>query len=33
MILCISHVLEVVEKTCARVIVIHNGRIMADDSV
>ena len=33
MILYISHVLEVVEKVCARVIVIHQGRIMADDSV
>jgi ABC-2 type transport system ATP-binding protein len=33
MIFYISHVLEVVEKTCARVIVIHQGRIMADDSV
>ena len=29
----ISHVLEVVEKVCARVIVIHNGRIVANDSV
>ncbi len=33
MILYISHVLEVVEKVCARVIVIHKGRIMAEDSV
>jgi ABC-2 type transport system ATP-binding protein len=32
-ILYISHVLEVVEKVCARVIVIHHGRIMANDSV
>lgn len=33
MILYISHVLEVVEKVCARVIIIHKGRIMAEDSV
>ena len=33
MILYISHVLEVVEKVCARVIVIHKGQIKADDSV
>ena len=32
-ILYISHVLEVVEKVCARVIVIHKGQIMAEDSV
>ncbi len=32
-ILYISHVLEVVEKVCARVIVIHKGRILANDSV
>ncbi len=32
-ILYISHVLEVVEKVCARVVVIHRGRILADDSV
>ncbi len=32
-ILYISHVLEVVEAVCARVIVIHRGRIVADDSV
>jgi len=32
-ILYISHVLELVEKVCLRVIVIHKGRIMADDSV
>lgn len=32
-ILYISHVLEVVEKVCARVIVIHKGQIKADDSV
>ena len=29
----ISHVLEVVETVCMRVIVIHNGRIVADDPV
>ena len=28
-----SHILEVVEKVCSRVIIIHNGRILADDSV
>jgi ABC-2 type transport system ATP-binding protein len=33
MILYISHVLEVVEKVCARVMIIYRGRIMADDSV
>ena len=33
MILYISHVLEVVEKVCAQVIIIYNGRIMAADSV
>ena len=33
MILYISHVLEVVEKVCARVIIIYRGRIMANDSV
>jgi ABC-2 type transport system ATP-binding protein len=33
MILYISHVLEVVEKVCARVIIIYKGKIMADDSV
>ncbi len=32
-ILYISHVLEVVESVCEHVIVIHKGRIMADDSV
>ena|ERR1017187_9522206 len=32
-ILHISHVLEVVEKVCARVIVIHKGKIMANDPV
>lgn len=33
MILYISHVLEVVEKVCARVIVLHKGKVMANDSV
>ncbi|MCC6862882.1 MAG: ABC transporter ATP-binding protein [Bryobacterales bacterium] len=28
-----SHVLEVVEKVCSRVIILHRGRILADDSV
>jgi ABC-2 type transport system ATP-binding protein len=28
-----SHVLELVEKACSRVIVIHQGKIVADDSV
>ena len=32
-ILYISHVLEVVEKVCARVVILYRGRIMADDSV
>jgi ABC-2 type transport system ATP-binding protein len=32
-ILYISHVLEVVEKVCERVVIIYKGRIMADDSV
>jgi ABC-2 type transport system ATP-binding protein len=32
-ILYISHVLEVVEKVCAHVIIIYKGRIMASDSV
>jgi ABC-2 type transport system ATP-binding protein len=32
-ILYISHVLEVVEKVCAHVIIIYKGRIMAADSV
>jgi ABC-2 type transport system ATP-binding protein len=33
MILYISHVLEVVERVCAQVIIIYRGRIMAADSV
>jgi ABC-2 type transport system ATP-binding protein len=28
-----SHILELVEKACSRVIVIHQGRVVADDSV
>ena len=32
-ILYISHVLEVVEKVCARVVIIYKGKIMAADSV
>ncbi len=28
-----SHVLEVVEKVCSRVIVLHRGEVVADDSV
>jgi ABC-2 type transport system ATP-binding protein len=28
-----SHVLEVVEKICTRVIILHQGRVVADDSV
>jgi ABC-2 type transport system ATP-binding protein len=28
-----SHVLEAVQKTCGRIIVLHRGRIVADDSV
>jgi ABC-2 type transport system ATP-binding protein len=32
-ILYISHVLEVVEKVCERVVIIYKGRIMAADSV
>jgi ABC-2 type transport system ATP-binding protein len=28
-----SHVLESVEKLCTRVLVLHAGRIVADDSV
>ncbi|MBN9662799.1 MAG: ABC transporter ATP-binding protein [Acidobacteria bacterium] len=33
MILYISHVLEVVERVCERVVIIYKGRIMANDSV
>jgi ABC-2 type transport system ATP-binding protein len=32
-ILYTSHVLDVVEKLCTRVIVLHEGRVVADDSV
>ncbi len=32
-ILYISHVLEVVEKVCARVVILHKGRVVADDSM
>ena len=32
-ILYCSHVLEVVEKICSRVFVIHKGSLVADDSV
>lgn len=28
-----SHVLEVVEKLCSRVVILHQGRVVADDSV
>jgi ABC-2 type transport system ATP-binding protein len=28
-----SHVLEVVERLCTRVVVLHRGRAVADDSV
>jgi ABC-2 type transport system ATP-binding protein len=28
-----SHILEVVERLCTRVVVLHQGRIVADDSV
>jgi ABC-2 type transport system ATP-binding protein len=28
-----SHILEVVEKACSRVVIIHKGNIVADDSV
>jgi len=28
-----SHVLELVEKVCSRVIILHKGRVVADDSV
>jgi ABC-2 type transport system ATP-binding protein len=32
-VLYISHVLELVEKVCDHIVVIHRGRIVADDSV
>jgi len=28
-----SHILEVVEKVCSRVIILHKGRVVADESV
>lgn len=28
-----SHILEVVEKACSRVVILHRGNIVADDSV
>ncbi len=28
-----SHILEIVEKICSRIVIIHRGRIVADDSV
>ena len=28
-----SHILEVVEKVCSRVIIIHRGKVITDDSV
>ena len=28
-----SHVLEVVEKVCHRVVILHKGRIVANDSI
>ena len=28
-----SHILEVVEKVCSRVIIVHKGKILTDDSV
>ena len=33
LLLYISHVLEVVEKVCAKVIILYKGRVMADDAV
>jgi ABC-2 type transport system ATP-binding protein len=32
-VLYISHVLELVEKVCDHIVVIHRGRVVADDSV
>ena len=32
-VLYISHVLELVEKVCEHIVVIYQGRIVADDSV
>jgi ABC-2 type transport system ATP-binding protein len=28
-----SHVLEVVEKVCHRVVILHKGRVVANDSI
>jgi ABC-2 type transport system ATP-binding protein len=28
-----SHILEVVEKICSRVLIVHKGRVVADDSI
>jgi len=28
-----SHVLEVVEKVCSRVVILHRGRVVANDSI
>jgi ABC-2 type transport system ATP-binding protein len=28
-----SHIMEIVEKVCSKVIILHRGRIVADDSV
>ncbi len=28
-----SHILEVVEKVCSRVIILHKGRVVADENV
>ncbi|WP_321473071.1 ABC transporter ATP-binding protein [uncultured Paludibaculum sp.] len=33
MVLYISHVLEVVERVCERVVILFKGKVMADDSV
>ena len=28
-----SHILEVVEKVCSQIVILHKGRMMANDSV
>jgi ABC-2 type transport system ATP-binding protein len=28
-----SHVLEIVEKVCSRVVILHRGRVVADNSI
>lgn len=33
MVLLSSHELEVVEKVCSRVVILHKGRVVADDSI